>query len=160
MHHYLRTDDELHNDLKFATYKYTKHAIYLQLWKNNDNTINSIPFSLVPQLKYPHKAKCFFVGLYLRLWRNTAPFSSLDGTHCKETTNTVSALENLVYLKWASVHQVKESYWAYNQTFNLFVFLKLRIQIALSVCKCTLFIFGLQIWVVGHQFYDHFIPSE
>lgn len=31
MHHDLRTDDELHNDLKFATYKYTKHAIYLQL---------------------------------------------------------------------------------------------------------------------------------
>lgn len=51
------------------------------------------------QLKHPHKAKCFFVGPYLRFWRNTATLSSLDGTHYKETTNAVtSALENLVHL--------------------------------------------------------------
>jgi len=93
IHHDLRTDDELQ---KFATYKYIKHKIIhmYTCGQNNDNT-----FSLVPQLKYPHKAKCFFVGLYLRLWRNTATFLSLDGTPYKETTNTESTLENLVYLK-------------------------------------------------------------
>lgn len=113
MHHDLRTDYELQNELKFATYKYTNMQFIHMYSCGKIMTINKLnTFSLVPQLKYPHKAKCFFVGLYLRLWRNTAPFSSLDGTHYKETTNTVSALENLVYLKrvQASVHRIKENY--------------------------------------------------